>query len=415
VTTFIINMTKRHPTADRPLINYSVAFLMAPTTILGTVFGIMLFIVFPQWFILILLVAVLGITDYRTIVKALELHRTEESESSLAAQSASSVNAAPEDHEQVQESSSKPPPTGGARHGDSEEDERTSLLRGYNGGDSPGSSSAGDDHDSAVDADAILFKESRTPVYKIMALLFLWLSMLLLVMIRGGGEAAARSSAFGIVKCSWQFALLTVAIAIVLCTGAAAGLWMQRRRTAQLKQAGIPPISGDIQWTPLKFIGFVCVGCFAGTCAGFLGIGSGMINVPYMLEVGMQPQVAAATSSFIIIFTAMSTVVQYIIAGVLPLKSAAWYGSVGLISALLGQFAISKVVQKYKKASIISFLLAGLITVSAIGLITMAGTEMADAIKHKTPGYWSFNDYCAVEEKPGTANGIFTAALRWAI
>lgn len=406
LTTFIINMTKRHPKANRPLINYSVAFLMAPTTILGTVFGVMLLLVFPQWFILILLVSVLGLTDYRTIVKALELHRSEQAELNRPV-IPESVNVHPNDNEEGIVGVAS---VAAQQHDD--EDERTSLLQGYSGGqnDSPGSSSSGDDQDEAA---ALLEKESRTPVYKIAALLFLWLSMLLLVMIRGGGEASSAVSAFGIVKCSWQFILLTLTIVLVLCAGAGAGVWMQLRRTRNLHLAGVPDIAGDVTWTPLKFFGFAAIGCFAGTCAGFLGIGSGMINVPYMLEVGMQPQVAAATSSFIIIFTAMSTVVQYIMAGVLPYKSGAWYGGLGLISALVGQFAISKLVQKYKKASIISFMLAALISVSAIGLIAMAAIEMAHAIKTHKPGYWSFNNYCAV--KPAPAESAFTSALRWAI
>lgn len=354
---------------------------MAPTTILGTVFGIMLFIMFPQWFILILLVFVLGVTDYRTIVKALQLHRKEEAEKRVLA---------------------------GPLGVNNDEDDRTSLLHGddaeghreYGGGGSTGSN-----EDASADAGGLLDKESRTPVHKIAFLVFLWLSMLLLVMTRGGGDGKEDVTYAGVYKCSWQFWILTVVIILFLGCGAAAGVWAQWRRTKALRAAGIPTVDGDIEWTPLKFAGFIGIGCFAGTCAGFLGIGSGMINVPYMLEVGMSPEVAAATSSFIIIFTALSTVVQYILADLMPFKSAAWYGTLGLISAIIGQFAIGAIVKKYKKASIISFLLAGLITVSAIGLIGMASFKMAAAVKEHDKNYWRFQPYCPAHNTTVTKIG----------
>lgn len=370
MTTWIINLRKRHPKANRPLINYSVAFLMAPSTILGTVFGIMLFIVFPQYVILILLVVVLGITDFRTIAKALELHKKEQAAASPLALA-------------INESGDMHP----------EEDERASLLRNTDG-DVYDTGSGGSAEDFSSEAGVLLDKESRTPIYKIAGLVFLWLAMLLLVLTRGGGDGKELETFAHVVKCSWQFWLLTVAIVIVLGTGAGIGVWMQVRRSRALQAAGVPTVEGDIVWTPLKLAGFVGIGCFAGTCAGFLGIGSGMINVPYMLEVGMSPEVAAATSSFIIIFTALSTVVQYVIADLMPLKSAAWYGTLGLLSAIVGQFAIAAIVKKYKKASIISFLLAGLITVSAVGLISMAGYKMAIAVKTKDRAYWSWPPYC---------------------
>lgn len=364
-------MRKRHPKADRPLINYSVALLMAPTTILGTVFGIMLFIMFPQWFILILLIGVLGLTDYRTLVKALELHRKEEAEKKALAGSLNVNNDEDEAHHSL-------------LHGDDAEAQHENY----------GANSTGSNEDASADAAALLDKESRTPIHKIAFLVFLWLLMLLLVMTRGGGDGKEDVTWAGIHKCSWQFWVLTVTIILALSAGAAVGVIAQWRRTKALKAAGIPTVDGDVEWTPLKFIGFVAIGCFAGTCAGFLGIGSGMINVPYMLEVGMAPEVAASTSSFIIIFTALSTVVQYILADLMPLKSAAWYGTLGLIAAVIGQFAIGAVVRKYKKASIISFLLAGLISVSAVGLISMAAIKMHAAVVSHDKSYWKFQPYC---------------------
>jgi uncharacterized membrane protein YfcA len=41
----------------------------------------------------------------------------------------------------------------------------------------------------------------------------------------------------------------------------------------------------------------------AGLGAGMLGIGGGLILGPFMLTLGINPHVSAATSSFMIVFT----------------------------------------------------------------------------------------------------------------
>jgi uncharacterized membrane protein YfcA len=56
-----------------------------------------------------------------------------------------------------------------------------------------------------------------------------------------------------------------------------------------------------VQWSLKSLILIPVAGTIGGTAAGFLGIGSGMINGPVMLEIGMTPEVATATSSFIIV------------------------------------------------------------------------------------------------------------------
>jgi hypothetical protein len=44
--------------------------------------GVTLYSMFPRWFIIILLILLLGLTDWRAFVKAFELHRKEKAEKS---------------------------------------------------------------------------------------------------------------------------------------------------------------------------------------------------------------------------------------------------------------------------------------------------------------------------------------------
>ena len=65
------------------------------------------------------------------------------------------------------------------------------------------------------------------------------------------------------------------------------------------------------------------VSACAGVLAGLLGIGGGLVKGPLPLELGMRPQAAAATSGFMVLFTASSTTLQFLLAGALRAEHVA--------------------------------------------------------------------------------------------
>ena len=80
------------------------------------------------------------------------------------------------------------------------------------------------------------------------------------------------------------------------------------------------------------------VSACAGVLAGLLGIGGGLVKGPLLLELGMRPQAAAATSGFMVLFTASSTTLQFLLAGALR-ADVAWLGMVSLAAAAAGNAA----------------------------------------------------------------------------
>ena len=64
--------------------------------------------------------------------------------------------------------------------------------------------------------------------------------------------------------------------------------------------------SSGIRWTPRSSLIYPGLCSLAGVFAGMFGIGGGMIKSPLMLELGIVPQVASATSTFMILFTTSS-------------------------------------------------------------------------------------------------------------
>jgi hypothetical protein len=88
----------------------------------------------------------------------------------------------------------------------------------------------------------------------------------------------------------------------------------------------------------------------------------------------------------------MSTVSQYILIGALPYYLGLWYAGVGLVAAVIGQFAVSAIVAKYKKSSIISFILTAVIAVSMVGLTVLGIIRIVNLAK--SGGSFGFEGYC---------------------
>ena len=71
----IQNYPKRHPNADRPMIDYETALILEPLTLAGTVIGVLLNSISPNWVIITLLVITLSFTAYKTGKKGIVLNR----------------------------------------------------------------------------------------------------------------------------------------------------------------------------------------------------------------------------------------------------------------------------------------------------------------------------------------------------
>ena len=78
IASLLINARKRHPNEmDRPLIDFESMMLMEPMTLAGTILGVNLNQVFPEWLITLLLVILLLATSIRTWKKGQKVYLKE--------------------------------------------------------------------------------------------------------------------------------------------------------------------------------------------------------------------------------------------------------------------------------------------------------------------------------------------------
>ena len=180
-----LNLSKRHPDADRPLVDWDLIMVMEPPTMAGAVFGAYLSKILPDWFLVASLVLVLGLTSYRTMQKGIKQYKDEsrafeKKSQSLMKQAEYETKAEIEMSEKV----------GLLSEENQDEDmENKSTTRG-NSFKSSGikdifSESKLDDADPNLVA--LADAERSTPLNKVLALVVMFIVVVVLNLLKGGG------------------------------------------------------------------------------------------------------------------------------------------------------------------------------------------------------------------------------------
>ncbi|KAG6964761.1 hypothetical protein JG687_00005784 [Phytophthora cactorum] len=380
--------------SKRPLIDFGLVGLMEPTTLVGTVFGVMLNHIFPNWLILVLLVTLLSFITYKTFLKGKKIQE-KESKLQLA----------------LMKNTLKGGPNGGGRGRKwsiyqrfdvevaarrwlekTRRSRKARLIREEDEKDfeslpplierKPTSSDPligdnrrfgtfpSDDDEKTQRHGSIERRDARVlPLEFIWPLVVSWLIILVQAFLRGGHGAP---SAIGVTcdsKNYWVLTLmpLTVLLGISLYIGHRLRL-MNRFKVL----SNYPFMDGDLHWIKRRVLMFPAVCTTAGVAAGLLGIGGGMVKGPIMLEAGVLPAVQSATASFMILFTASSTTLQFAINGQFPgefqFDYMAWFAFVGFLGGFCGLKCVGFFVKKYKRESIMVYMLATTIGLSALAM-----------------------------------------------
>ncbi|KAL5188244.1 Sulfite exporter TauE/SafE family protein 3 [Glycine soja] len=151
---------------------------------------------------------------------------------------------------------------------------------------------------------------------------------------------------------------------------------------------------GDQQthWCVLQLVLFCACGTLAGMIAGLLGLGGGFILGPLFLGLGIPPQVASATSTLVMAFSASMAVVEYYLLKRFPVPYALYFVAIATAAALVGQHLVRKAIAILGRASVIIFILTLTLSVSAVLLGGVGIAHMIQKIENKE--YMGFGDLC---------------------
>jgi uncharacterized membrane protein YfcA len=282
-----LNAKKRHPLADRPLVDWDLILVMEPLTIAGALIGVFINKLLQEEVLVVMLVVLLAFTSYNTLTKAVKMYKLETVQMKMN-----------------DSSSNESELTSMVKHSDvDEEDEaQEDLLNHIETNPDLEENDGEEDNEFLEDVDLqhnhelseILNDEKVAPRWNIQVLIIMFVVVLVINLMKGGG---ALKSPLGI-KCGsksfWMANLLLLGWILIIS-------WIARRRLLQKyyakKKCGFQYVEGDIQWDERATIIYPTICALAGFFAGMFGVGGGIVKGPLMLAMGVHPKVSSASSA----------------------------------------------------------------------------------------------------------------------
>lgn len=380
LTSFLLGFKVKHPFRNAISIDYNIPALLCPALLLGTMTGVSMNKVFPPVIIILSLSAVLILNTFKTLKRAISIHKKETKSESK--------------HPDIEASA--------ACHNNSKNDPeknqnlvKSEMSLELVSQDKDYKQVSHDDHPARIESDSnkigidkqdnlttidydqqkhrlnLLNIEvskdlERFPLKKYLFFISTYASMLILTVIRGSDHFP---SYFGIEPCSkayWLTYFIYVPICIFLTYLVSLII---SKEYAYRKSIGYPYNSYDIKWDAKLFFKFPLYAFFAGCLAGMLGIGGGLILAPLLLELGLHPVISSATSNFLVLFTSSSTSFQFIFLGMMKFDFSIACTTVSMIGSLFGTLLIQKLIERSGKYSYLIFTLGITLLISSFMIL----------------------------------------------
>ena len=147
-------------------------------------------------------------------------------------------------------------------------------------------------------------------------------------------------------------------------------------------------LEGDIVWKKENIIKFVLIASLTGMLSTYMGIGGGMLITPIMIQVGMIPEVVVATSAISTLFSSLISTINYVIEGKLLWSYGIAFSLSSGLGSIIGLKLSDYILKKFKRQSVIIFIVSMILFTSIILLVTNSVTskEISDT---------SFKNFCS--------------------
>ncbi|KAK9129910.1 hypothetical protein Sjap_010397 [Stephania japonica] len=349
-STVYYNLRLRHPTQDLPIIDYDLALLFQPMLILGISIGVAFNVIFAEWMVTGLLIILFLYTSTKALFDSLLMGYMVSIASSSGGSEAVGIYA----------------------NGEKKKDEQILLEeRGEEYRPLRNEPSAILRDDEVTIVENIYWKEFSL-------LVFVWVAFVMVQVIKTYAVTCSMEY--------WILNILQVPIAVSVSLYEAICLYKGKRVIASIGKE-------TSNWKAHQLVFYCFCGIVAGIVGGLLGLGGGFILGPLFLELGVPPQVASATSTFAMAFSSSMSVLQYYLLKRFPIPFAVYFLLVATVAALTGQHIVRKLIMLLGRASLIIFVLAITILISAISL---GGTGIVDMIKNLEHNeYMGFENLCS--------------------
>ncbi|KAJ3672829.1 hypothetical protein LUZ60_006203 [Juncus effusus] len=338
------NLQVQHPSKDVPIIDYNLALLFQPMLMLGITIGVELSVIFPFWLITILIIILFLGTSSRSFFRGIQMWKQETILKRETQEQEDKSNAATV----------------------LEKDYEVPLL-------------VKTEQTQRNGIETFLF---NLRLKGLMVLMTVWLSFLALQLLKNNSEVCSTSY--------WTLNILQVPIAVCVYAWEATKMYkesLSRRQSGNMECV----CEASIEWTPTQLVFCAFCGLLGGTVGGLLGSGGGFILGPLLLEIGVIPQVASATATFVMMFSSSLSVVEFYFLGRFPIPFALYLISVSVLAGFWGQCLVRKLVKFLGRASLIVFILSSVIFASALTMGYVGATKSIKMIdNHEYMGFLNF-------------------------
>jgi uncharacterized membrane protein YfcA len=374
IANMVLNVSKRHPLADRPLVDWDLILVMEPLTIAGALIGAFLNKLLPELFLTVMLVILLSYTAYESLKKAIKMYKAESRKFREQGLKPDGTKESELTHINQQEQSEDKNKAGDELLKDMD------LQDGENPGTAADSAAA---DSNAQELQKILDEERVTPMFNVNVLLGLFVVVLTINLLKGGG---AFPSPIGIECGSPSFWIANGIILgwIFMITIYVRAYLVERFEIKE--RVGYKCVEGDIQWDSRATILYPSVCCLAGFFAGMFGVGGGIVKGPLMLAMGVHPAVASASSACMILFTSFTATTSFFVFGLLDPQYAPVCFGVGFIATYFGQIGLSILMKRAGRNSYIAFSIGGVVLLSAILMSIQSMLSLAEGEHHNAGG-----------------------------
>jgi len=346
-----LNSRKRHPLADRPMVDWDLIMIMEPLTIGGALIGAFLNKLLREEVLVVMLVLLLSSTAYTTLQKATKMYKIENIHIAKQKLKESELAAMRSEQGTEQESESEFHLLDNPDEEKMEEVEMDPELR------------------------MILEDEKTAPIRNIKLLVMLFVAVLTVNVLKGGG---AFESPLGI-ECGGIGFWIANFVMIVLILSLT--LWVRKYlidRFERKERSGYKYVEGDIKWNRHSTVLYPVICTAAGFFAGMFGVGGGIVKGPLMLAMGVHPKVSSASSACMILFTSFTATSSFIVFGLLIHDYAVICLIIGFVATYFGQIALYYLMSKYERNSYIAFSIGGVVLLSAILMTIQSLVSMAE-------------------------------------
>ncbi|XP_076950135.1 sulfite exporter TauE/SafE family protein 3-like isoform X1 [Bidens hawaiensis] len=344
-STVYYNLKLRHPTLDMPIIDYDLALLIQPMLMLGISIGVAFNVIFADWMVTVLLIILFIGTSTKAFCRGVE---TWNKETIMKKEAAKRL-----ENSDVSEATYKILP-GGPSNGSATKPERSLKTE-------------------VTVLENVCWKELGL-------LVFVWIAFLALQL---GKNYTSTCSVW-----YWVLNLSQIPISFGVSGYEAVSLYKGTRTVSSMGDSASNLSIGQL-------VLYCSCGVLAGLVGGLLGLGGGFIMGPLFLELGVPPQVSSATATFAMTFSSSMSVVEYYLLNRFPVPYAAYFLLVATIAAFAGQHVVRKLIMILGRASLIIFILAFTIFVSAISLGGVGISNMIGKIQEHE--YMGFENLCKYE------------------